>query len=117
MCKVPESLIGKLEQAKRISAEAGYRIFTPSPDYFTHEHQFIAASNDTRAKGIFRIWIHLNKLWIEFMPFYDNEEHAANIAKRLKQSFTNEDIIQRWVASVPEQNCDGSTARGIRFVC
>ena len=85
----PATLLECFELAKRLSAEAGFKIFTPSRKYFRAEHQFIAASDDTRAKGIFRIWIHKNALWIEFLPFYENSRHVtfleSALGKKLKR--------------------------------
>ncbi len=85
----PVTLLECFEAAKRLSAEAGFKIFTPSPKYFRAEYQFIGASNDTRAKGVFRLWINREELWIEFLPFYGNSKHVtfleSALGKKLKQ--------------------------------
>ncbi len=85
----PTSLRERFEVAKRLTAEKGFKIFTPSPLYFRAEHQFIGASNDTKAKGVFRIWVYKNALWIEFLPFYENKVHQDflddMLGRKLKQ--------------------------------
>ena len=79
----PSSLLERFEAAKLLSAEKGFKIFTPSPLYFRAEHQFIAASNDTEAKGVFRVWIYRNSLWIEFLPFYEDRTHQKFLGEML----------------------------------
>jgi hypothetical protein len=79
----PTSLLERFEAAKLLSAEEGFKIFTPSPLYFRAEHQFIGASNDTKAKGVFRVWIYKNVLYIEFLPFYENRAHKKYLDEML----------------------------------
>ncbi len=80
----PTTLIDCYEETKRLSALQGFSIFTPSPVYFRAKYQFVAASNDTKAKGVFRIWIHKNSLWIEFLPFYEARSHQKFLEARLE---------------------------------
>jgi hypothetical protein len=75
--------LSQFEVCKVLSAQAGFKIFTPSRHFFRAEHQFIAASNDTRAKGVFRLWIRNDALWIEFLPFYDHQRHRKFLADEL----------------------------------
>ncbi len=79
----PTTLIECFSEARRLSLLQGFKVFTPSRKYFRDEHQFIAASNDTKAKGIFRIWIYRKSLYIEFYPFFDNREHKEFLEKEL----------------------------------
>lgn len=79
----PETLLEKFEMARELSFLAGFRVFPPSRRYFRAEHQFIAASNDTKAKGVFRIWIRKNELWMEFLPFFENRKHKQFLEEEL----------------------------------
>lgn len=90
MKTVPTTLFGKFEAARDLSSHAGFRIFLPSRRYFRAEHQFIAASNDTKAKGVFRLWIRKGMLWIEFLPFYEHRRHQRFLENELETK-----ILQR----------------------
>lgn len=81
---VPPTLFGKFKAAKKLSAEAGFKIFRPSRLYFNATHQFIAVSSDTKRTGVFRLWIEKGKLWIEFLPFYEHRKHQALLEKELR---------------------------------
>jgi hypothetical protein len=88
----PTTVLEAFKAAKNLSAQAGFKIFTPSNRYFRDEHQFIGANNAhdksgksiVKKNGIFRIWIHRNSLYIEFYPFHENRAHLGFLEKELE---------------------------------
>ncbi len=83
MAEDESTLFEKFETAKLLSAQVGFKIFNPSRRYFRDEHQFIGASNDTKCRGIFRVWVRNETLLIEFLPSYEDRLHQAFLEKRL----------------------------------
>lgn len=88
---VPPTLLGKFEAAQKLSRLAGFAIFPPSRRYFRAEDQFIAVKNDAtasfkdkNAKGVFRLWIRKGELWIEFYPFFENNNHKKFLEEELE---------------------------------
>lgn len=88
---VPQTLLGKFNVARKLSSHSGFKIFNPSRRYFRDAHQFIAARNDPKHKskkpftqGVFRLWIYREKIWIEFYPFYEDNDHKKFLEKELE---------------------------------
>lgn len=79
----PTTILQRFRLAKRLCAERGYNIFTPSPVHYRAKYQFIGASIDKKAKGVFRIWVRKDSLWIEFYPFFENRPLKQYLEKEL----------------------------------